>query len=123
MEKNENKEEKSDWSWGGGRKQAWLPGVVLILVGVVFLVRNLYPQYGLDNWWALFILFPALGNLSHAYVNYRETGKLGRSVRSSLFWGLFFILLTASFLFNLNFSLVWPAFLIIGGLAMLLGAL
>ncbi len=121
MTNKEEKQEKSEWSWHTSRSQSWVPGVVLILIGVVFLLRNYFPEYGLTNWWALFILFPAMGSFTRAVEIYREDG-FNRSARSSVFWGLFFTLLSASFLFSLNFSLIWPAFLIIGGLAMLLGA-
>jgi len=122
MVKKESKDEERAWSWPGGRGRSWLPGVVLILIGAVFLLRNYFPAYSLTNWWALFILFPALGSFSRAVEVYRQDG-FSRSARSNLFWGLFFTLLSASFLFSLNFSLIWPVFLIIGGVAMLLGAL
>jgi hypothetical protein len=110
-----------DWNWGWHGGQSWLPGVVLILIGVVFLLQN-YTDFDLDNWWALFILFPAVGNFSTAYAGYK-TGGFSRSVRAHAFWGLFFVLLSLSFLFGLEFGLLWPAFLILGGLGMLLGAL
>ncbi|MEX2142996.1 MAG: hypothetical protein WD740_00245 [Anaerolineales bacterium] len=96
--------------------------MVLILIGVFFLLRNYFPVFELENWWALFILSPAIASLSRAVAIFQETREFNRSVRSHLFWGLFFVLLTASFLFNLDFSLFWPVFLIMGGLAMLLGA-
>lgn len=121
MAKKDKKDETPDWSWHTNRRQSWVPGVVLILVGGVLLLNNL-TAFELHNWWALFILFPAIRNFAWAYESYQEAGRLKRSARGSLFWGLFFTLLSASFLFSLDFSLVWPAFLIIGGLAMLLGA-
>lgn len=122
MAKKDKKENGWDWSWHTNRKQSWVPGVVLILIGGVFLLRN-YAGFELNNWWALFILFPAVGNFSSAIESYREEGRLKRSARGSLFWGAFFTLLSASFLLSLDFGLIWPAFLIIGGLAMLFGAL
>lgn len=122
MVKKESKREGREWSWPGSHRQSWFPGVVLILIGVVFLLKNYFPEYALTNWWALFILFPAFGSFSRAIEIVRQDG-FSRSARSNLFWGLFFTLLSASFLFNLNFSLIWPVFLIIGGVAMLLGAL
>ncbi|HEX9595647.1 MAG TPA: hypothetical protein VF982_02115 [Anaerolineales bacterium] len=121
MANKKEKQEKREWSWYSGRSQSWVPGVVLILIGVVFLLRNYFPEYSLDNWWALFILLPAMSSFTRAVEIYRKDG-FNRSARSSVFWGLFFTLLSASFLFSLNFALIWPAFLIIGGLAMLLGA-
>lgn len=111
---------KEDWNWGWHGGQSWLPGVVLILMGGIFLLRN-YTDFDFENWWALFILFPAISNLSTAYANYRSSG-MNRSVRAHAFWGLFFVLLSMSFLFGLEFGALWPAFLILGGLGMLLGA-
>ncbi len=121
MAKKDKKEQGWDWSWRTSRGQSWVPGVALILIGVVFLARS-YAGFELTNWWALFILFPAVGNFVRAVESYQEAGRLKRSARTNLFWGLFFTLLSASFLFSLDFGLIWPAFLIIGGLAMLLGA-
>jgi hypothetical protein len=110
---------ESGHGWHGG--QTWLPGIVLIMIGTVFLLRNV-AGFDLDNWWALFILFPALSNLSSAYSHYRS-GGFTREARSHLFWGFFMILLATSFLLELDFGLLWPAFLILGGLGILLGAL
>lgn len=120
MENNELTQEKSDKASSGDRKPSWVPGVVLILIGGVFLLRNYYPGT-LENWWALFILFPALSNFSRGVELIRTVG-FNRSARSHMFWGIFFSLLSASFLFSLDFSLIWPVFLIFAGLAMLLGA-
>lgn len=111
-----------DWSWHGGRKQGWVPGVVLILIGTVFLARNYY-GLELNNWWALFILFPAVSSFARAFGSYQGKGRLEREAGRHAFWGFFFVMLSATFLFGLEFSLIWPVFLIIGGLAMLVGAL
>jgi hypothetical protein len=45
-----------DWSNG------WF-GVALIALGMLFLVQN-YLGYELRNWWALFILIPAIGSFA-----------------------------------------------------------
>lgn len=121
MAKRDKRNESWDWTWHTSGGRSWMPGVVLILIGGVFLLRN-FTTFELNNWWALFILFPAVSNFASAYEGYRNAGRLKRSARGNLFWGLFFTLLSASFLFGLDFGLIWPAFLIIGGLAMLLGA-
>jgi len=124
--KDEESKDESEWGWHGGwrhgQRSPWMPGLILILIGAFFLLRN-FTGYQLENWWALFILIPALGNLSGAYESYRSAGTFTRAARSQLFWGLFFTLLSASFLLAVDFGLIWPAFLILGGLAMLLGAL
>jgi len=120
MAKKNKKEEGIDWSWRTSRNSSWVPGLALIIIGVVFLLR-LYLGFELDNWWALFILFPAVGNFTRAYESYQEAGRLKRSARNNVFWGLFFTLLSFSFLFAWSLSLIWPVFLILGGLLMLLG--
>ena len=128
-EQNEMKEEKHEEGWEHGwhhrhwrGRSPWVPGLILILIGAFFLFRN-FTGFPLENWWALFILIPAVGNFSGAYESFRESGSLNRYARSQLFWGLFFVLLSGSFLLALDFGLIWPAFLILGGLALLLGAL
>jgi hypothetical protein len=44
---------------------SWLPGMILILLGGIFLAQN-YFGATLHNWWALFILIPAIGTLTTA---------------------------------------------------------
>jgi hypothetical protein len=118
------KEDKngSELFWHSRRLQSWMPGVVLILIGAIFLLRNFY-HYELNNWWALFILFPAMSSFLRAYEQYQDSGRIGRGVRARLFWGLLLTALAVSFLLGLDFGLLWPAFLILGGLGILLGAL
>lgn len=100
-------------------EQSWMPGLAMILVGAVFLLRN-YTDFSLDNWWALFILIPAFTNLSAAYRHYQNGDS--KRMRSFLFWGLFFVAISAAFLFGLDFGQLWPAFLILAGLGFLFGA-
>ncbi len=121
MSDKEQKENETDRSWPSGRMHGWMPGIVLILIGAVFLLRNFY-HFELHNWWALFILFPALSNFLGAYQQYQQTREVSRRVRGRLFAGLVFTLLSVSFLLGLDFGLLWPAFLILGGLGILLGA-
>ena len=44
----------------------WIWAVVLIVLGLVFLVQNL-TGFTLDNWWALFILIPAVAAFANAW--------------------------------------------------------
>lgn len=124
--KDEERNEEGDWGrhrgWRHDRRGPWMPGLLLILIGAFFLLRN-FTGYELENWWAVFILIPAISNFSGAYETYREAGSFNRAARLQLFWGFFFTLLSGSFLLAVDFGLIWPAFLILGGLAMLLGAL
>ena len=109
---------RSQWHEG---RHTWMPGLVLILIGAVFLLRN-YFGFPLNNWWALFILFPALGAFFRAYELYQSSGQLDRRVTGRIFAGLIFTMLSVALLFSLDFGLLWPVFLILAGLALLLGA-
>ncbi len=73
-----------------GRRQRdsnWIIGGVMVLLGVLFLIGN-YTSFELQNWWALFILIPALGSLGSAWNAYRADGHLSQRVRSSLTWSI-----------------------------------
>ncbi|MCP4423676.1 MAG: hypothetical protein GY803_04205 [Chloroflexi bacterium] len=96
----------------------WLPGVILIAIGAVFLFTNL-TGFHLHNWWALFILIPALSNFGNAWGSYQRHGRLTKSARGSLTGGMILTLIASAFLFSLDWGLIWPLFLIIGGVSAL----
>ena len=100
----------------------WIPGIILIVLGLVFLVNNL-TGVELRNWWALFILIPAFSAFGNAYETYRRTGTLNNSARSSLFGGTLLTCVAAVFLFNLSWSIFGPVVLILLGGTMLVNAL
>ena len=102
--------------------RAWMPGLILIVLGVVFLVDNYYSVSFFDNWWALFILIPAVSNLRRARRRSRTAGGWTESARSALVGGLILTLVAFIFLFNLSWSLFWPLILIILGIGLLLRA-
>jgi len=97
---------------------AWIGGVILIGLGVIFLLQNAGALY-LQNWWALFILLPALGSFGASFTEYRVSGRFNAKARGSLVAGLVFSTIAAVFLFNLDFSLLLPAILIVAGVGML----
>lgn len=100
----------------------WIPGIILILVGVVLLVNNT-TNFRLDNWWALFILIPALTAFARFWRRYQEDGRFNADARGSLIGGFVLLFIAAIFLFNLNFGALWPVFLILGGIALLINAI
>jgi uncharacterized integral membrane protein len=106
----------------GSNNTAWVGGVILILLGVIFLLQNVR-GFQLNNWWALFILIPAFGSFADAWNTYRQIGRLNRRVRGALISGCVFSLITAAFLFNWNWGLVLPVLLIIWGITLLLNGL
>jgi len=100
------------WSRGYG----WTGGALLILLGVIFLLRNFGLVYPF-NWWALFILIPAFGAFGAAWTSYSQTGRLGAPARGALIGGTVLTLIAAAFLFNLNWGLALPVLLILAGIA------
>ena len=110
--------QSADVGFGGFGAGAPLGGVVLILVGVYFLLRNAF-GWDLDNWWALFILLPAVAMLGRTFSLFRTSGRVTPAVVQSLVPSLMMILVAVIFLFNLDWSKVWPLFLIVAGVAAL----
>lgn len=101
----------------------WLGGLALVLVGVIFLLRN---ALGVDlpgNVWGLFMLLPAAAALSTAYAFWRSDDlRLQRAAVGPLIGGLFLVLLAVMLVFNVSWQLLWPLFLIGIGVSLLLGA-
>lgn len=98
----------------------WVGGVILIAIGLIFLFTNL-GAFQLNNWWALFILIPAFSNFASAWDNYRQNGRLTKSGRGSITGGLILSLIAFTFIFEWSWGVIWPVFLIIGGIGALLG--
>ena len=97
-------------------RNSWIGGAVLILIGVILLLQNLGKTV-LENWWALFILIPALGAFANAWRSYQEAGgHLTGSARGSLLGGFILTMVAAIFLFNLNWALLGPILLILAGI-------
>jgi hypothetical protein len=97
----------------------WVGGVVLVTIGAIFLLSNLN-IFHLNNWWALFILIPAAANFGNAWRSYQRPGRLTDGSRGSITGGLILSLIAATFLFGWSWNLIWPLFLIIGGLSAIL---
>lgn len=106
----------------GEKKLPWVPGVILIGLGLVFLFNNV-TSFTIDNWWALFILIPAFGSFSKAADSLRSEGEFNRDAWGAMAGGIILTLVASAFLFNLDWSLIWPVFLIIGGLGLFFGGL
>jgi hypothetical protein len=95
---------------------SWLPGIVLVLLGGIFLAQN-YFGTTLRNWWALFILIPAVATLTTAYTLWRDGHADWAS--GPFIAGLGFLILTAMFLLDLPIGQLWPLFLIVAGVGLL----
>ena len=105
-----------------GGVSPWLGGAILIALGLIFLAQNFHIAT-FQNWWAIFILIPAVGAFNTAWRRYQAAGgRLASDALSALVGGLILTIVALAFLFNLglNASLFWPVLLIIGGAALLL---
>lgn len=100
----------------------WMGGLILILLGAIFLLRNIN-VVSINNWWAIFILIPAFGSLANAWRTYKSAGRFTSAVSSALVGGLMMLIVALVFLLNLDWAYVWPVFLIVIGLGALLGGI
>ena len=101
---------------GGG---AWIGGVILIALGAIFLAQNFgYPLP--RNWWALFILLPALGCFGGAWSIYQRQGGMTPAATRMILSGLILVGLAAIFLFGVDLGKFWPVILIALGVGALL---
>lgn len=99
------------------RRRGLTSGLVLVTLGLVFLGQSLgWPVPA--NWWALFILIPAIPSVVNA-IGFARDGK-GWDALRALRPALVFLLVAGVFLLNLDWSKIWPVFLIFAGVSMLL---
>jgi|SRR5688572_10171107 len=103
------------------RSAALWAGVPLIIIGIVFLLRNV-GGIEFNNWWALLMLLPALFFLGRAYQMYQSKGAVTAAARTSIMVGLLIAAVAFVFLFNLNWATVWPALVILIGIGFLFNA-
>lgn len=105
----------------GRSGSSWIVGGVLILAGIFIMLQNL-TSFRLENWWALFILIPAVGAFGNAWRAYQSDGRLSAPARASLIGGVILTMVTAIFLLGLNWTILGPVLLILAGLGLLLNA-
>lgn len=94
-------------------------GLILIGIGTIFLLSQI-TGFHLHNWWALFILIPAVCKLNEAWQGYRADGRFTHSTRGAFIGGMLLTMVAFVFLFNLSWSLFWPVVLILLGVGALL---
>ena len=110
------------WQRRAGRHTGWFAGIILILLGVIFLLQQLNVLF-FFNWWAVFILIPAFWAFVAAWDNYQDASRMTRRATGALIVGLLLTALALIFLFNVGGGFVWPILLMAGGLALLVTAL
>lgn len=121
-EPNDRRDERlADPSRTGG----WMAGLVLIVLGAMFLMRNTGPfHFPLQNWWALFILIPAIGAFDSAFRTYRAAGsQLTAPARGSLLVGMVLSFVAVMFLFDISWTFFGPILIILVGLGIIVSAM
>ncbi len=98
----------------------WVLGGVLIAIGVYLLLSNI-TGWGTGNWWALFILIPAIGSLANAWRLYQVSGQANEAVIGALVGGVILLFVFAMLFFGFNWGLLWPVLLILAGIGALIG--
>ena len=97
-------------------------GGVLIVLGVFFIIQHV-AGFTLNNWWALFILIPAIGSLVTSFQMYvKNDRRFTAASRGPLIGGLLLVALSAVFLFGIPWAWAWPLFVILAGLGILLSS-
>lgn len=96
----------------------------MIVLGLVLLLRDLgITSVALDNWWALFILIPAVGAFSRAWNAYQVHDRLTPYARRSLMTGCILIVVIVVFLFDIDWRFALPVLLILAGIGALIGVI
>jgi drug/metabolite transporter (DMT)-like permease len=94
---------------------SWVGALILIFLGIIFLLKELGLPL-LENWWALFFAIPAVASFGSAWNHYQRRDKQVTSgVMGSLIGGIVLTFLMFIFLFRLEWSYMWPVFLIVIG--------
>lgn len=94
--------------------------IVLIALGVIFLLtqNNMLRLSG--NWWAIFIFIPAAVMLFNAFTDYNREKQVTPFVRNNVFGGII-VLTVAVIAATGQWGTLWPLFLIVPGVLLLLG--
>lgn len=90
-------------------------GLIMIAVGVIFLGTQ-FIDFQFHNWWALFILIPAIVAWTWAARMIKEDGAMTPKSIQTISGSLFPLFVASIFLFQWDWTLVWPGFIVIAGL-------
>jgi hypothetical protein len=104
-------------------RHAWANGapigaLVLIALGVVLFLKN----FGMnlpDNWWAFFLLIPAVGSFVTAQRRYQADGQIDGEIVGLMVSGAIFTALFAAFYFHFDWGYFGPIVLIVIGVGII----
>ena len=92
-------------------------GLMVIALGVVLWLDQAGVDIG-DHWWAIFPLIMGLSMLFSAIAQSIQTQ--GQQGGRRIISGLILTVVGIAFLFNINFKLVWPLFIVFVGIKFLM---
>jgi hypothetical protein len=98
-----------------------IAALTLIGLGVLFLLQQNNLVSSDFAWWSFFIIVPGVALLASGIMSYSRAGFLTPQARGQITGGTMATIVGAIFLFNLDWGKVWPVFLIVPGIFMLLG--
>lgn len=112
-------------SGAAGLVGSWIAGVILILLGIAFFLQNLGTfVFPLDNWWALFVLIPAVATLERAVHAYRSAGnRWTATARGGLLSGVVLMLVMLILLLEFDWVIFGPVLIMLAGVGILINAL
>ena len=94
-----------------------LLGVLFIALGAAFFAQS-YFGLGFRNWWALFILIPAVFAFSTAYYAWKAGHTTTATSQAAI--GLVITTVAAIFLLDIAWRLAWPFLFLEAGIGLLL---
>ena len=100
-------------------RRSWMPGLMVILVGVIYLISRYDTSGRSGRWWALFIAFGAVWSFQLAWSRHRAGIPLARTA-GLIASGLTILTIAVVLFLGASFGKVWPAFVIIAGIASIL---
>ena len=108
-----------EFSWHDSSSWSW--GVVLILLGAIFLLNNMgYDFLQVHNWWAIFILAPGLSMIANSLKYFRAKNRFSRGARTRGLLGVILSAFAVSLLFGIDLALLGPFLLVGFGIYLLL---
>ena len=107
--------------WRNSPLAGWLSGGALIIVGLAFIARNVLDWELSTQWWAIFMLIPALSAMVTAWYFYQsDKPHLRQAALGSLLAGGFILIVAGAFFFDASWQLIWPLFPIMIGIGLIL---